>query len=125
MVYGASLKTENLTLNSLLNSRNRIVQALGTTKRISLNNSEDFRKAIEKYADSTNTKTELAYWPIVKRICIKGPWECLKSGAVLVDAPGIRDDNSARGKKKKKTIFIFLICSPIKRCCGKEIPSRW
>lgn len=32
----------------------------------------------------------------MKKICLSGPWPALRSGAVLVDAPGVRDDNSAR-----------------------------
>jgi hypothetical protein len=51
---------------------------------------------VEKYVDSTNEVSEGALWPLVKRVQLRGPWECLASGAVLVDAPGVQDDNSAR-----------------------------
>ncbi len=36
----------------------------------------------------------MSYWPAVKKIKVFGPF--LPSGLLLVDAPGIRDDNSAR-----------------------------
>jgi hypothetical protein len=37
------------------------------------------------------------YWPIVKRVRIRSrKWRALSSGTILVDAPGVRDDNSAR-----------------------------
>ena len=31
-------------------------------------------------------------------------WEALKTGAVLVDAPGVHDDNSARDGVVKRTL---------------------
>lgn len=58
------------------------------------------------YADSSNQKTDLAFWPLVKRICMKGEWEILKSGSVLVDAPGVRDDNSARDQVVKNYLKV-------------------
>lgn len=73
---------------------------------------QDFRRKIEVYADSSNQKTDIAYWPLVKRIRMKGPWEVLKSGSVLVDAPGVRDDNSARDQivKNYLKVHFILIC---------------
>ena len=51
---------------------------------------------MERYVDSTNELAEGALWPLVKRVQLLGPWPVLASGAVLVDAPGVQDDNSAR-----------------------------
>lgn len=94
IVYGADLKVESLQQLKRIN--NRITRALGTQQKIERDDPDQFRRAIERYADSNNVATDLAYWPIVKKITIQGPWDALRSGAVLVDAPGVRDDNSAR-----------------------------
>ena len=51
--------------------------------------------------DSTNELAEGALWPLVKRVQLLGPWPVLASGAVLVDAPGVQDDNSARDQVRR------------------------
>lgn len=93
VVYGAHTvaKPELLgNVDKLLEKQTTITKALGTIKHIRETNAKLFRKKIELYADSTNSTTEMAFWPIVKRICLKSnKWNVLKSGAVLVDAPGV------------------------------------
>lgn len=37
-------------------------------------------------------------WPLVKRVVLKGPWPALRSGACVVDLPGVHDSNIARAK---------------------------
>ncbi len=93
VVYG-NVTVEQIP--ALKHVNNHITRALGSTQVIKENQPRKFKKAIEKYADSNNNVIEQAYWPLVKRISLRGPWEALHSGAVLVDAPGVRDDNSAR-----------------------------
>ncbi len=39
---------------------------------------------------------EERFWPIVKTVRIRGPFQALRSGAKLVDLPGINDPNEAR-----------------------------
>ncbi len=57
---------------------------LGSVKELRGDDPHAFRKMIEVYADSSNERADLAYWPLVKRICLKGPWDILRSGAILV-----------------------------------------
>lgn len=59
---------------------------LGTIQTVRGNNPSEFRKMIEVYADSSNEREELAFWPLVKRISLKGPWDILRSGAILVSS---------------------------------------
>lgn len=40
---------------------------------------------------------------------MKGNWDVLKSGSVLVDAPGVRDDNSARDQVVKNYLKVEYI----------------
>eukprot|EP01114_Cavostelium_apophysatum_P012584 TRINITY_DN2852_c0_g1_i1.p1 TRINITY_DN2852_c0_g1~~TRINITY_DN2852_c0_g1_i1.p1 ORF type:complete len:1432 (-),score=454.04 TRINITY_DN2852_c0_g1_i1:258-4553(-) len=96
VVYGSIDFKVIKSADDLRRRGNEITRCLGTTKIITESDPHKLRKEIEKYADSANKITDLAHWPLVKRICLKGPWEVLRSGAVLVDAPGVRDDNSAR-----------------------------
>lgn len=37
-------------------------------------------------------------WPLVKKAVLWGPWPVLRSGACLVDLPGVKDTNSVRAK---------------------------
>lgn len=47
--------------------------------------------------DSNNASNVQSFWPLVRRVRLRGRrWALLRSGAVLVDAPGVNDDNSAR-----------------------------
>jgi hypothetical protein len=92
LVYGYDIKFDEFpTANSLLRLRNSVTRNLGQIVRLEATKPAQFRRQIEKYADSTNNTADVSYWPLVKRIAIMGPWEVLKSGAVLVDAPGVRE----------------------------------
>ena len=91
-VYGRVCSTREETVGQ----RGRIAQALGTTRSLHAATAESIRRKIERYVDSRNSADTQAFWPIVKRVRCRGPWDVLSSGAVLVDAPGVRDDNSAR-----------------------------
>ncbi|XP_069077153.1 nuclear GTPase SLIP-GC isoform X2 [Pleurodeles waltl] len=74
---------------------------LGRTEYVSADTAEKFSKKIQKYIDSC--PDDMCYWkggqlwPIVKCVKIYVPnAEVLKTGAVLVDLPGVRDSNAAR-----------------------------
>lgn len=74
---------------------------LGRVEYISGDTAEKFRGNIRKYIESCTD--EMRYWkggqlwPIVKCVRIYVPnSEVLKTGAVLVDLPGVRDSNAAR-----------------------------
>eukprot|EP00698_Gefionella_okellyi_P025647 TRINITY_DN9456_c0_g2_i1.p1 TRINITY_DN9456_c0_g2~~TRINITY_DN9456_c0_g2_i1.p1 ORF type:complete len:1253 (-),score=282.11 TRINITY_DN9456_c0_g2_i1:1602-5360(-) len=118
------------TLENLLRQRD-ITHNLGTVKTIKCHEAKEFREAINKFVDSStkekskhgkkkpkkprNTgpkQPKRAHWPIVKRVCIRGPWRVLESGAILVDLPGVRDANVARARvaqdylKRCSTVWV-------------------
>ncbi|KAM3839569.1 nuclear GTPase SLIP-GC isoform 2-T2 [Vipera latastei] len=84
-----------------LEDRQGVTQHLGTVKRICAETAADFRMKTEKFIDSrTDNLREMKggeFWPIVKCVRIRvAKAEVLRTGAVLVDLPGIRDSNAAR-----------------------------
>ena len=55
-----------------------------------------------EYVDSANDTASGAYWPLIKRVVLEGPWESCFGGRDcfirLIDAPGLHDDNAARAE---------------------------
>lgn len=109
---------ESLSFLARLSQHRTITNALGTTKRFSEKDPRLFRRAVERFVDSSNDVTEESYWPLVRRVRLYGrKWTLLKAGAVLVDAPGVNDDNSARDglvKTYLKEANSIWIVTPIK-----------
>ena len=98
-VLGKGLvRRTNLTLETLLRTRNSITVHLGRTVKVREYNVKTFRKTIGKYVDSQNKRQDVSTWPLVKVCRINHNWPLLASGAVLVDLPGVRDANAARGR---------------------------
>ncbi|XP_064364054.1 uncharacterized protein LOC112991949 isoform X2 [Dromaius novaehollandiae] len=92
---------------SKLEELQEVTQHLGTVKHISAVTATDFRTKIEKFIDSrTDNLRDMKggeFWPIVKCVKIRVPKaDVLKTGAVLVDLPGIRDSNAARDNAAKE-----------------------
>ena len=62
---------------------------------------------------------EGSFWPIVRKVTAEGrDWTALRTGATLVDAPGVNDDNGARDRVVKeylKNADSVWIVSNIKR----------
>ncbi|XP_062426717.1 uncharacterized protein LOC134137583 isoform X2 [Rhea pennata] len=92
---------------SELEELQEVTQHLGTVKHISAATATDFRTKIEKFIDSrTDNLRDMRggeFWPIVKCVKIRVPKaDVLKTGAVLVDLPGIRDSNAARDNAAKE-----------------------
>uniref|UniRef100_A0A8C8RII6 FHA domain-containing protein n=1 Tax=Pelusios castaneus TaxID=367368 RepID=A0A8C8RII6_9SAUR len=90
-----------------LKEMEEVTQHLGTVKHISAEKAADFRTKIEKFIDSrTDNLRDMKggeFWPIVKCVKIRVPGsDVLKTGAVLVDLPGIRDSNAARDNAAKE-----------------------
>ncbi len=84
----------------------------------SANSLEDFRKAIEQYLSSRHR-----FWPIVRRVRMRGPFEALKDGATLVDLPGLNDPNAAREEVTRNYLkasrFVWIVV-PIKRALTRD-----
>jgi len=79
-------------------------ESIGARIHISANDAAELRTASEQYVDSSATAAEGALWPLVRRVTIRGPWAALAANAKLVDAPGLRDDNSARDAVVKSAL---------------------
>mmetsp|Transcript_23449 Transcript_23449/g.59853 ORF Transcript_23449/g.59853 Transcript_23449/m.59853 type:complete len:1022 (+) Transcript_23449:36-3101(+) len=85
------------SLKAKLHATRNITSALSTTRTVSADMPLAFKRALERFMDSTNEVVGGCHWPIVKRVRMYSRhWAALKTGAVLVDAPGVHDDNSAR-----------------------------
>ncbi|XP_074843181.1 uncharacterized protein LOC142009280 [Carettochelys insculpta] len=90
-----------------LKEMKEVTQHLGTVKHISAEKAADFRRKIEKFiASRTDNLRDMKggeFWPIVKCVKIRVPGaDVLKTGAVLVDLPGIRDSSAARDNAAKE-----------------------
>ncbi|XP_078542647.1 nuclear GTPase SLIP-GC isoform X2 [Lissotriton helveticus] len=101
---------------------------LGTVEYISGDTAEKFRGNIRKYIESCTD--EMRYWkggqlwPIVKCVRIYVPnAEVLKTGAVLVDLPGVRDSNAARDciarEYLKKCHAVWVVAQIIRAVSDK------
>ncbi|DBA74384.1 TPA: hypothetical protein ACH3X1_011148 [Trebouxia sp. C0004] len=118
-VYGPNnLRRAGMTLERLLEVNNKITALLGRTISIREHAVKQFRKRIGEYADSHNKKDEIQAWPLVKVCKLKHNWQLLSTGAVVVDLPGVRDANAARGavaEKYMKTCNAVWIVADITR----------
>ena len=84
-------------LKAKLRRTRHITSALGSSHEVSADAPLPFKRSLERYMDSTDEVVGGCYWPIVKRVrMFSRRWSVLSTGAVLVDAPGVHDDNSAR-----------------------------
>ncbi|EFN59293.1 hypothetical protein CHLNCDRAFT_137642 [Chlorella variabilis] len=88
-----------VTLEQLLSARSSATRHLGETIRVREHSAKEFRKMIGKYVDSNNRRgDDVSTWPLVRVCRISHSWPVLATGAMLVDLPGVRDANAARGK---------------------------
>ncbi|XP_062987457.1 collagen alpha-1(I) chain-like [Elgaria multicarinata webbii] len=90
-----------------LEGMQEVTQYLGTVQHVAADTATDFRTNIERFINSrTDNLREMKggeFWPVVKCVRIRiAKAEVLKTGAVLVDLPGIRDSNAARDKVAKE-----------------------
>jgi hypothetical protein len=71
---------------------------LGKTKIVKGDKPKQFSKAIVGFIDSSNKGSSdgPAYWPLIRRVKIYTKASLLKYGLVLVDLPGLGDQNEAR-----------------------------
>ncbi|PNH06795.1 Nuclear GTPase SLIP-GC [Tetrabaena socialis] len=97
-VYGkAVVRRPGLSVEVLQDVNNSVTRLLGSTKHIRNHDRKAFRRDVGKYVDSHNRADDLQAWPIVKVAKLQHNWKLLAGGAVLVDLPGVRDANEARG----------------------------
>ncbi|KAJ3773109.1 hypothetical protein FB446DRAFT_18931 [Lentinula raphanica] len=71
-----------------------------------------------KNKDKTKDANAPAFWPLIRQVNVRCPAECLSSGCVLVDLPGVADANAARNSIAKdymKRAQCIWILAPITR----------
>jgi hypothetical protein len=79
---------------------NNVQSVLGTTQVVEDDNSWRFYKELQKYVDSEEKKEDsektMESWPLIRVVKIFTKSEVLKTGACIVDLPGVHDANAAR-----------------------------
>ncbi|KAF8866379.1 hypothetical protein BDZ45DRAFT_639507 [Acephala macrosclerotiorum] len=109
-----------------------VKNVLGTTRKITRGHSDLFYKALQRYVDSKekaeNKKKKdkgdrpepktMEFWPLIKVVRIYTKADCLSTGAVIVDLPGVHDSNAARAAVAqgymKQCTGLFIV-APINR----------
>ena len=92
-IYGGTLATflESGQLGALREEPN-VAAALGEGRRIiEAETAADLRSQLVDYVDSSGTSAQ-----IVKHVEIRGPFDALRSGATIVDLPGLNDPDAHR-----------------------------
>ncbi|KAL5508154.1 hypothetical protein ACEPAH_5772 [Sanghuangporus vaninii] len=124
-------KVPSERLDAILNIDRKIVQLMGSTKKIVTRNSKEFAKQIAKYIDSKDQKRSKkkdnekkkdgngpALWPLIRQVNVRCNSRALSTGAVLVDLPGVADANAARSSiardYMKKADCVWIL-APITR----------
>ncbi len=79
----------------------------------------DFRTELKQYLDSDHR-----YWPIVKRVSVRGPFRRIGNGMTLVDLPGLNDPNPAREEATREHLknarFVWVVFN-MKRALTKDV----
>ncbi|KAJ7459089.1 hypothetical protein B0H11DRAFT_2060384 [Mycena galericulata] len=87
----------------------------------------NFQKQIEQFMASA-LSTSRAFWPLVKRISIRGKFEVLSTGIILVDLPGYGDVDQVRDQMAneylKSANSIFLVAGITRAKDDSEMHSR-
>jgi len=111
-------------LKAKLRRHTAITRFCGQTISETARSAPAFASKLERYMDSANEVSAGSYWPLVKKVrAYSSNWEILKTGAVLVDAPGVHDDNSARDRVVKtalKDADMIWIVSNINRAVNDK-----
>lgn len=94
--------------------------ALNTgTRTLQNQDLKEFARELAKFLSAKES-----FWPIVKAVRITGPFSALRSGAKLVDLPGVNDPSSAREKVThdylKNSRFVWMVFN-IKRAITRDI----
>ena len=88
-------------------------------EEVSSSDVSEFRKQVARYLESKHR-----FWPIVKSVVIRGPFELLKDGAKIIDLPGINDPNESREAVTKEHLktcrYVWLVFN-IKRALTKDL----
>jgi hypothetical protein len=117
VVYDCAMPESEAEFQKIRRHGSRITRQLGKNKEFQCDTADKFRRALEEYADSSDTAQGMSFWPIVKVINAFGPWNILRGGLTIMDVPGVADDNAARnavvkrGKEPIRQLHFFVIAA--------------
>lgn len=115
---------------------------LGTTKKLNERQPDPFYKRLQTYVDSREKdeekldkngnkiglrKRRFEYWPLIKVVRIYVKADALKTGAVVVDLPGVHDSNAARAAVAEgymKQCTGLWIVAPINRAVDDKAAQK-
>ncbi|KAK1752155.1 hypothetical protein QBC47DRAFT_306133 [Echria macrotheca] len=103
-----------------LASEPAVARVLGTTRTLKARTADSLYRQLQQYVDSKekNTDKTVEYWPLIKVVRIFTKAAALKTGACLVDLPGVQDSNAARAavaENYMKACTGLWIVAPITR----------
>lgn len=82
--------------------------------------------AADKFADHVKLflAADQTFWPIVRAVRVRGPFDALRGGLRLIDLPGVNDPSEAREQilrqKLKDCKFVWLVFG-IKRALTRDV----
>ena len=94
---------EDIANSSIQKMLEEVSHILGSNKKIEENNSLVFYMKLQQLVDSKEKDQQkkkepksMEFWPLIRVVRIYVKAEALKTGAVIVDLPGVHDSNAAR-----------------------------
>ena len=100
---------------------------LGRSVVMHAESASDAAAQVRPFVDSPEDGDGAAWWPLVERVSLRGPFAPLSSGVRVIDAPGLHDENEARNAAVKSVIAeadaVWLV-SPIRRTCNDKTVSQ-
>lgn len=100
-----------------------VTAVIGQTIKLTAASAAQLHTAVKPYVDSANQGSTGALWPLVQRVVLRGPWESHIGSSVLVDAPGVQDENSSRGEMVRRYLTnadSVLLVSNIRRAVNDK-----
>ncbi|KAK7740576.1 hypothetical protein SLS53_005421 [Cytospora paraplurivora] len=108
-----------------------VTDVAGKILKFAYSNAGDLYSALQKYLDSKEKGTkvgstkpqDMAFWPLIKVVRVYCKADCLSSGAVLVDLPGIHDANAARSAVASRYMAecsAIFVAAPIRRAADDK-----
>ena len=87
----------------------------GECIRVHESTAVSLKNKVRRYLVGREQYQDGQYWPLISRVKIRGRFEILSNGVVLVDLPGLNDPNPAREKVTREYLntarFLWLVCN--------------
>ncbi|KAK3384216.1 hypothetical protein B0T24DRAFT_567361 [Lasiosphaeria ovina] len=109
---------KDITAKSLLESNQDVLALLGTTKRISSADADEFSETVKPYIDASDNTYGFKAWPLINEAKLFVKANILKHGLVLVDLPGLADAVESRAQVTERflqALEITAIVVPARR----------